>query len=212
MFTGLIREVGEVISVRSRPGGAGMVISSPVLAGDLRPGDSVCVDGACLTAEDVETGRFTAYASSETLRTTTLAKAARGDRVNLEPALRASDRLGGHMVQGHVEGVGEVVSLGPDGEGAIATVRIPRELLPAIIPKGSIALAGISLTVASVEGDRVRAAVVPATLKATTLATWRSGTRVNAETDLVGRHVARYLEGLGLRRGLTVQDLVEKGF
>lgn len=212
MFTGLIREVGEVLSVRARAGGAGIALSCPVLACEIRPGDSVCVDGACLTAEDVGAGGFTAYASSETLRTTTLSAAGRGDRVNLEPALRASDRLGGHMVQGHVEGVGEVVSLRTEGEGALATVRIPRDLLPAVIPKGSIALAGISLTVAALEGDLVAVAVVPTTLRTTTLAAWQAGKRVNAETDLVGRHVAKYLEGLGLRRGLTVEDLEKKGF
>jgi riboflavin synthase len=116
------------------------------------------------------------------------------------------------MVQGHVEGVGEVVSLRTEGEGTTATVRIPRELLPAVIPKGSIALSGISLTVAELEGDLVRVAIVPSTRGGTTLASWRAGTRLNVETDLVGRYIARYLQGLGLRRGLTVEDLVEKGF
>jgi riboflavin synthase len=212
MFTGLIREVGEVLDVGWRAGGAGIALACPSLAPEVTRGDSVCVDGVCLTAEVVATGGFTAYASGETLRRSTLAGAKRGDSVNLEPALKAADRLGGHMVQGHVEGVGEVVSLRAEGEGAVATVRISPELLPAVIPKGSIALSGISLTVVDVEGDLVKVAVVPTTLEGTTLATWRAGTRVNVETDLVGRYVAKYLQGLGLRRGLTVEDLVEKGF
>jgi riboflavin synthase len=170
------------------------------------------VDGACLTAEEVHADGFTAYASGETLRRSTLTGLRGGERVNLEPALRASDRLGGHMVQGHVEGVGEVVAVRTDGEGITLTVRVPGELLPAVVPKGSIALAGISLTVAEAEGNLLRVAAVPLTLGATTLASWVPGTRVNVETDLVGRYIAKYLEGLGLRRGLTVEELVEKGF
>lgn len=212
MFTGLIREVGAVRGVHGRAGGSGIALECPALAPEVSCGDSVCVDGACLTAEEVHPDGFTAYASGETLRRSTLAGLRDGERVNLEPAMRISDRLGGHMVQGHVEGVGEVVAVRPGGEGITLSVRIPRELLPAVIPKGSIALAGISFTVAGTERDLLHVAAVPLTLGATTLGSWVPGTRVNVETDLVGRYVAKYLEGLGLRRGLTVGDLMDKGF
>jgi riboflavin synthase len=212
MFTGLIREVGRVAGTRARRGGSGLLLECPVLAPEVREGDSVCVDGACLTVEEPTARGFTAYASGETLEKTTLAALGAGDRVNLEPALRASDALGGHMVQGHVEGVAEVLSLRAAGEGATLEVRLPRDLARTIIPKGSIALSGISLTVAGREGERVSVAAVPVTLQATTILSWKAGTRVNVETDLVGRYVFTYLEGLGLGRGLTVEDLVRKGF
>ncbi|MEW5765589.1 MAG: riboflavin synthase [Acidobacteriota bacterium] len=213
MFTGLVKEVGTIRTL-TRRGREGIieVDCASVLEG-ARRGDSVAVDGACLTVEKLDRGGFSAFLSAETLSKTTLGGAAPGTRVNLEPALAAGDRLGGHMVQGHVDGVASVVSLERVGEGWNLAVDVPGDLVPFVIPKGSIALAGVSLTAARVSGTRVEVAVVPATLRETTLGSWSPGLRVNVETDMVGRYVVAYLKGLlPPGKGFTVEDLKARGF
>jgi riboflavin synthase len=212
MFTGLIAETGRVVSLAKRGSEGLLSVACDAVVADARKGDSIAVDGACVTVETFDAKGFTAFLSAETLARTTLGDLRPGQAVNLEAALRPGDRLGGHMVQGHVEGVGRVLSLSQVGEGAALAVEIPEDLAEAVIPKGSIALAGVSLTVASHRGARVEVAVIPATLKASTLGSWRAGDRVNVETDMVGRYIVAYLKRLRPGRDLSMEELLEKGF
>jgi len=212
MFTGMIREVGSVRAVRRRAEGAHLELSCPALAAEAQVGDSLAVDGACLTAEEVSATGFSAFASAETLSKTTLGRLRTGSAVNLEPSLRLSDKLGGHLVQGHVEGVAKVLHASRTGEGMTLGVELPADLLPFLAPKGSLALAGVSLTVASLEGSRVEVAVVPHTLRSTTLGELGPGDTLNVETDLVARQVVAWLRGRSGGRRWTVEDLERLGY
>ena len=212
MFTGLIREVGRAALLERKGSEAALTVTCSTLLQGVAPGDSIAVDGACLTVERFAADGFTAFLSQETLDKTTLGGLRPGDAVNLEPSLRLSDRLGGHLVQGHVEGVGAVTGLRPVGSGWVLGLELPEELEEAVVPKGSIALAGVSLTVAALAGNRVEVALVPTTLEHTTLGAWKPGTRVNVETDLVGRYVLSHLKRRGQAGGLTLGDLIERGF
>ncbi|MGD1051099.1 MAG: riboflavin synthase [Solirubrobacteraceae bacterium] len=187
MFTGLVEAVGEVVEVTREGDGAVIEIASAI-AGELRPGDSISVSGACLTARDVEAGRFRADVVSETLRRTTLGELAGGSRVNLELALRLSDRLGGHVVLGHVDGVGELLARHDSGE---IEVEIDDELVRYVVEKGSIALDGVSLTVAAVEDATVTVALIPQTRESTTLGEAPVGARLNVEVDILAKHLER---------------------
>lgn len=192
MFTGLIEAVGTIDAIRPTSDGRRVRIATGGLSGPLAPGESVAVDGVCLTVVDPEDGAFTADVVPETLARTTLGRAASGRRVNLERALRLGDRLGGHWVQGHVDGCGRLrrVDRGPDG------VRLAVELAPAlrryVAGKGSIALDGVSLTVAARGEDLFEVALIPETLERTTLGGREAGETLNIEVDLI----ARYLETL----------------
>lgn len=212
MFTGLIQEVGRVSALAAKGREALLEVACARVHAEAKPGDSICVDGACLTVEKLTGRGFSAYVSAETIARTTLGGHRAGTPVNLEAALRASDRLGGHLVQGHVEGVGRVESSAGSGRGAVLIVTLHEELVPYVVPKGSIALDGVSLTVADLSGARVTVALVPATLECTTAGSWGPGRLVNVETDLVGRYIVSYLKGLGVAPGLTVEDLVKRGF
>ena len=187
MFTGLVEAVGEVVEVTREGDGAVIEIASAI-AGELRPGDSISVSGACLTARDVEAGRFRADVVSETLRRTTLGGLAAGSRVNLELALRLSDRLGGHVVLGHVDGVGELLARNDSGE---IEVEIDDELVRYVVEKGSIALDGVSLTVAAVEDATLTVALIPQTRESTTLGEAQVGARLNVEVDILAKHLER---------------------
>lgn len=213
MFTGLIHEVGKTLRLDSRGTEAALTVACSKVLEGAKSGDSIAVDGACLTVESLSPESFTAFLSAETLEKTTLGALKPGDAVNLEPSLALSDRLGGHLVQGHVEGVGTVRSLTPVGSGWTLAMELPSGLEEAVIPKGSIALAGVSLTVAALSGRRLEVAVIPATLRGTTLASWKPGTRLNIETDLVGRYILSYLKRHGGSPGaVTLEQLLEKGF
>jgi riboflavin synthase len=212
MFTGLIAEVGTVLRLAQKGAEAELFVSCGQIIQGAKPGDSICVDGACVTVERLTKEGFTAFLSLETLNRTTLGDLSPGAAVNLEAALRPTDRLGGHLVQGHVEGVGTVLALERVGEGATLRVELPEELVPFAVSKGSIALAGVSLTVAALRGREVEVAVIPASLKVTTLGSATPGRRVNVETDVVGRYIVAYLRGLRGERGLSVDELIKQGF
>jgi riboflavin synthase len=189
MFTGLVASVGEVVGLERDADGALLEIAAPIVA-ELRPGDSIAVNGACLTARDTDGERFRADVVAETLRRTTLGDLASGSRVNLELALRMSDRLGGHVVLGHVDGVGEVRAQHESGEIEVA---IDEELSRYVVEKGSIALDGVSLTVAAVEGATLTVALIPVTRESTTLGEAAVGRRLNVEVDILAKHVERLL-------------------
>jgi len=195
MFTGIVREVGTVESVESvAGGGARLRVRAPGTAASTATGDSVSVAGVCLTAIEVADGSIAFDAVPETLAHTTLGALERGARANLEAALRAGDSMGGHVVQGHVDGVAMVVSLVPEGDGARLTVELPETLAHLAAEKGSIALDGVSLTVAALDGARAEIALVPHTVAETTLGALAPGDRVNLETDILARQVERLLE------------------
>ncbi len=215
MFTGLIRAVGTIETHRPAAG-AGLVLAvrCPDLGGDLALGDSVAVDGACLTVTGLDGDRFDADVSAETLDRTTLRQRRPGDHVNLEPALRLGDRLGGHLMTGHIDGVGRITGRRTGGNAVVLTVTAPDELMPLIVEKGSIALDGVSLTVNKVRADRFSLTIIPHTLDHTTLTGRREGDAVNLETDILGKYVARLLARApeSPREGITLETLAENGF
>ena len=193
MFTGIIEELGEVAAVESSPDGARLRIRAE-LAAELGEGDSVAVDGACLTATSVSADTFDADVMHQTLELTTLGGLEPGSRVNLELPLRASDRLGGHVVQGHVDGTGPVAEISDDGFAKRLRIELPEELLPYVVEHGSIAIQGISLTIAALTADAVEVSLIPETLERTTLGAAQPGDRLNVECDVLARYVRRQLE------------------
>lgn len=193
MFTGLIREVGTVLAVEGGADGVRLTIEAPQTAPDAQLGDSVAIDGVCLTVVAVAGDSFAFDAVPETLDRTSLGSLDHGSRVNLEPALRAGDALGGHYVQGHVDGVGSVRSVEPEGEGKRIWFAAPPELLRYVALKGSIAVQGTSLTVAAVDGAGFAVALIPHTLEATTLGALEPEDLVNLETDVLAKYVEKLL-------------------
>ena len=201
MFTGIVEELGRVHRIEERPGhpreaGAGrrFCFAAQEVLADAKVGSSIAVSGVCLTVVAVEPGRFSVDAVPETLSRTILGELRVGDPVNLERPLTLEQRLGGHLVQGHVDGVGEVVAVTPEGDGVRVTIAIPPPLRRYVAEKGSLAVDGVSLTVASAEGDRCDVALIPHTLKVTTSGGYASGTRVNLEVDLLARYLARLFD------------------
>lgn len=194
MFTGLVEEVGEVVRIEERPQGRRFTFSARRVLEGIRTGDSIAVSGCCLTAVDSDGEAFSVEAVPETLARTTLGEWRPGDRVNLERSLRLDDRLGGHLVQGHVDGVGRVTAVTPEGEGRRITVSFPDALAAFIAEKGSIAIDGTSLTVAGCGPSTCEVALVPHTLEHTISNDYEPGSRVNLEVDLVARYLARFLE------------------
>ena len=193
MFTGLIEDVGVVTTAERVPKGVRLSVRTR-LSG-LSHGASIAVDGACLTAVELSGDRFSADVSAETLKRTTLGERRAGDRVNLERPMALGDRLGGHLVLGHVDGVGEIVRREPVGEGLLVELRLPAGLAPLVVSKGSIALDGISLTVnALADPDRISLFLIPETLRATTWGIKEVGAKVNIEADILAKHVARLMQ------------------
>lgn len=189
MFTGLVEEVGRVAAIRPQAGGATLAIRAERVLGDLAVGDSLSVNGACLTAVALADGEVSVEAVPETLRRTALGGLAAGDPVNLERALRADARLGGHIVQGHVDALGTVRAATPEGDSLMVEVAAEPEALRYVVEKGSIAIDGVSLTVAARLPDGFRVALIPHTLAATTLGPGAVGRRVNLELDVLAKYV-----------------------
>jgi riboflavin synthase len=193
MFTGIVAELGEVESLDGGAEGARLRIRAK-LTSELEPGDSVAVDGACLTAAAVSEDAFEADVMSQTLELTTLGSLGSGDPVDLELPLRASDRLGGHIVQGHVDGVGRVAAVSEEGLARRMRVRLSPELLPYVVERGSVALAGVSLTVAALGEDWIEVSLIPETLERTVLGRAKAGDSLNVECDLLARQLRRLIE------------------
>jgi riboflavin synthase len=198
MFTGIVREVGRVVSAEGGEAGRTLVIAAPGTAPSTGNGDSVAIDGVCLTAEAIEGERIRFHAVPETVRRTTLGELASGHDVNVEPALRAGEPLGGHHVQGHVDGIGAIGSVEAEGDGLRVVVEAPAPILRYCVEKGSIAVDGVSLTVAELLDDAFAVALVPHTLEATTLRDLAPGQQVNLEVDVLAKYVER-LVAPGLR-------------
>jgi riboflavin synthase len=193
MFTGLIEFVGEIAEVETRPAGQRLHLRTP-LAGDLAAGESVAVNGVCLTVTAAGADRVHADIGPETARVTTLGSMRPGDRVNLERAMRADSRFGGHFVQGHVDGTGTVRQVRPEGDSYWITIVLADELAPYLIRKGSIAVDGVSLTVADLRDGEFDVMIIPFTWTHTNLSALVPGSRVNLECDMVGKYVARAVE------------------
>jgi riboflavin synthase len=220
MFTGVVQCTGVVQSIVKRPTGVRIIINAPALERPIADGASICVSGTCLTAVKSDESRIEFDAIPETLSCSTLGSLGSGSRVNLEPALRAGDRMDGHVVQGHVDGTARVARIASGERGQVWTFATDAELMPYIIPKGSITIDGISLTIADIGKDNTfSVALIPTTLAMTTLAERRVGDRVNIETDILARTIVttlqRYLDSTGSARpagGLTVEMLREHGW
>lgn len=193
MFTGLVTDCGRLSEMDRSPSGARLRIESR-LAAELREGDSVAVNGVCLTATGVSAGSVTAEAMNETLRRTALGELRTGDPVNLELPLRAGDRLGGHMVQGHVDGVGRVAALDDDGFARRVRIEAPEHLLRYVVEKGSIAVDGVSLTVVEVDARSFTVSLIPETLERTNLGDAQVGRNVNLEVDVLAKYVEKSVQ------------------
>jgi riboflavin synthase len=193
VFTGLILDLGTVERVERDEGGVTIAIRTS-LAGELAEGDSVALDGVCLTATALTAEGFSAQAMHETLARSTLGALQAGSPVNLELALRASDRLGGHVVQGHVDATGTVTGVREDGFARVLEIEAPAGLMRYLVEKGSIAINGVSLTVGELQGEGLSVSLIPETLKRTNLGMLGEGSRVNLEVDVLAKHVERLME------------------
>jgi riboflavin synthase len=213
MFTGIVERIGTIREWGPRGAGARVAIGVPSLAAELQPGDSIAVDGACLTVTGVRGETFTCDLSPETVSRSTLGRIRVGAQVNLERPLRLGDRLGGHIVTGHVDGIGEIAQHLAQGDADLFRIRFPRELGSLLAMKGSVAVDGISLTVAELADELFGVAVIPYTLQQTTLGAKRVGDAVNLEADILAKHVARLLAPrMGSGGGLSLGLLQEHGF
>jgi riboflavin synthase len=190
MFTGLVAGTGAVESLERGDDGVRLRVRTE-LAGELAPGDSIAVNGVCLTAVDADEGGFSADVMEETLRRSSLGPLAEGDEVNLELPLRAGDRLGGHVVQGHVDGTGSVEAVNEDGFARLVRIGAPTGLLRYVVEKGSIAVDGVSLTVSAVDGEGFEVSLIPETLERTTLGAATPGRVVNLEVDVLAKYVEK---------------------
>jgi riboflavin synthase len=192
MFTGLIEEVGKILRIQSNSAGKLFQIAAVKVVQGLKVGESVAIDGACLSVVESDSSSFTVQAVQETLTKSTLNFLKVGNRVNLERAMLATSRFGGHFVQGHVDGVGKLINLRSMGESAEMSLLVSDELLRYVVPKGSIAIDGISLTVVSIESAVVRVALIPLTLTETNLKDKKNGDFLNIEVDLLAKYIERF--------------------
>ncbi len=213
MFTGIIEELGVVESLQPQGAGALLTVSCRKVLEDAAAGSSIAVNGVCLTVAGLRASSFSADVAPETLHRSNLGDLNAGSPVNLERPLAPSGRLGGHMVLGHVDATGEVHSLEPVGDGNWwLRIRVPPELDPYLVFKGSIAIDGISLTIAALEADLLSVSVIPHTYEHTTLRARRPGSRVNLETDIIAKHVVKLLGRLDRTQPLTMEKLKQMGF
>jgi riboflavin synthase len=194
MFTGIIEELGRVKAIEQQPDAVRLTIEGPLAVSDVKRGDSIAVSGTCLTAVEFDQNSFTADVMKETLDRTSLSELKVGDAVNLERAMTAATRFGGHVVQGHVDGVGHIISREPSDNWEWLRVSLPTELMKYIVLKGSITIDGVSLTVNEVGDDFIGLSLIPETLALTTLGSKAIGAKVNVEADVMAKHIERLLE------------------
>jgi riboflavin synthase len=198
MFTGLVEALGIVRIVKVVGSGKDLVIAEPHLAGDLKVGDSIAVSGACLTVVEQTAATFRVQAGPETLARTNLGNLVGGDSVNLERALRLSDRIGGHLVQGHVDGLARLAGRQHETDWELVRFTCPESLTNQMVVKGSVAVDGVSLTLVGVERDEFSVALIPLTIARTTLGSRKVGDAVNVETDILGKYIEKQLRAAGL--------------
>ncbi|MDR2605264.1 MAG: riboflavin synthase [Desulfovibrio sp.] len=213
MFTGLVTGMGETADIVSGAGEARFTVRPLFPVDDWKKGESIAVNGVCLSVETFGRDFFTAYASQETLRASNLGELRKGDKVNLERALALGDRLGGHLVSAHSDAVAVVETVQPVGSSTRIRVRFPKEFSSLVIPKGSVAIDGVSLTVNTCGQGFLEVNVIPETLAATTVGFWKKGRRVNFETDMLGKYVERILgRSAGNSGSLSLDLLRDNGF
>jgi riboflavin synthase len=213
MFTGIIEEVGKIIGVSEQRGKRQITISCSRILPELRTGDSVAVSGVCLTAIDITAYSFSAYLAEETWKRTSLGRLKPTALVNLELSMRADGRFGGHIVQGHVDGTGRILSLDPIENAADyrLSIEIPPAISRYVISQGSLCIEGISLTVADLVGNRVEVAIIPHTIQATNLQSLKIGDLVNLEVDMIAKYVEKMMRPLA-PHSITIKELVRQGF
>ncbi|KPJ56053.1 MAG: riboflavin synthase subunit alpha [Deltaproteobacteria bacterium DG_8] len=211
MFTGLIEDIGSILKMERRGEGVLITISCSSVLDDLKMGDSISADGVCLTITQVKTQNFSVEASAETARRTTLGNKKPKQKVNLERALRLNNRLGGHLVSGHIDEVAKISAITPEGSSQKITFQTPQKIAKYLVEKGSVAVDGISLTVNEVKSDRFSVNVIPYTASHTTLATKKVGDEVNIEVDILGKYVERLIIKEPDKK-VDVQFLSEHGF
>ncbi len=214
MFTGIIEELGEIRALEAQAGaGARLRVAARAVLTDAKLGDSIAVNGCCLTAVEIGNGEFAADLAPETLRRTNLGDLKPGSKVNLERPLRAGGRLDGHIVQGHIDGTAKLSALSALGNGNWwLEVRVPQELQQYLVYKGSVAVDGISLTIASIEGSTLAVTIIPHTYTATNLAGKRIGDRLNLECDILAKYVEKMLGRMEKPSGLTVEKMKQLGY
>jgi riboflavin synthase len=214
MFTGIIEEVGQVARIEQRGEDRHITITAEHAAKELKAGDSVAVSGVCLTAVDIKSGSFGADLAPETWMRTSFSRMHEGAQVNLELPMKADGRFGGHIVQGHVDGVGELIALDriADSENWWLHIDLPQEVAKYTVYKGSISIEGVSLTVARLEGRRCTVAVIPHTVEMTNLGSLKPGDPLNLEADLIAKYVEKMMHGGTAGSSLTVGELVRQGF
>jgi riboflavin synthase len=214
MFTGIIEEVGKVTAIEVHGEKRRLTVSCSKLLPELKQGDSISVSGVCLTAVDLAKGSFTADLAQETWKRTSFSRLEEGAVVNLELPMRANGKFDGHIVQGHVDGTGTLVSLAPvkGGNDFLLTIRVPSELTRYIVAKGSLAIEGISLTVAAVDGVEVRVAIIPHTAEVTNLGSLEPGDPVNLEVDVIAKYVEKMIAPEKAQSSITLDKLVRAGF
>jgi riboflavin synthase len=214
MFTGLVEEVGRITSIQEIQGKRRITIAAKNVTKELKIGDSVAVSGVCLTAVDVKPDSFGADLAAETWTRTSFSRITEGAAVNLELPLRADGRMGGHMVQGHVDGTGKFIGLEPipGAQDFWLHIEIPAELDKYVVFKGSVAIEGISLTVAKLEGPRLSIAIIPHTCDMTNLGSLKPGDPVNVETDIVAKYLEKWMTRGESGQGITKEHLVAQGF
>jgi riboflavin synthase len=214
MFTGIIEELGHVASIDAGGQQRRLTVASSRLVKELKQGDSISVSGVCLTAVDISKSSFTCDLAQETWLRTSFSRLKPNAPVNLELPMRANGRFDGHVVQGHVDGVGRVTSFEsvPDGNDYILQINVPSELSRYIVAKGSLAIEGISLTVAAIDGTNVRVAIIPHTAEVTNLRSLESGDPVNLEVDVIAKYVEKMIGAEKSKNSLTIEKLVHAGF
>jgi riboflavin synthase len=213
MFTGIIEEVGRISRMEQRGENRRIIVAAERTPKELKTGDSVSVSGVCLTALDIKTGTFCADLAPETWARTSFSRIHDGALVNLELPMKSDGRFGGHIVQGHVDGVGKLIAFDriAASENWWLTIELPQEIEKYTVYKGSICIEGISLTVAKLEGNRCTAAIIPHTVEMTNLHSLKTGDPVNLEADLIAKYVEKMMKG-GSSSSLTIDDLVQQGF